>query len=264
MQILGMTAQYHKLVYEVRYDYGYVYLDRCGTTTTRIIREHPEWLVNPQNINPQQAPLVHALAGINFNFGPVKYDFSLDQRINSAISKADVDQFIREAENLSAIVNEELELSNFTREGFRVWYTFPMKSEDDSREWISGLNSVSINNKMTDAFAGKLVSFNYVIAIEGDERRFRIAVNGVERTEALDVGNERLKTLPRNLPKGQRAHLIEQLKEKRRLLVSPEAAVMIDVDAVVENPVEIAPSDFITESLKLIENALPALAGGGL
>jgi hypothetical protein len=40
---------------------------------------------------------------------------------------------------------------------------------------------------------------------------------------------------------------------------------MIDVDAYIEDPIEIAPTDFITESLKTIERALPiALSGGGL
>jgi hypothetical protein len=103
------------------------------------------------------------------------------------------------------------------------------------------------------------------MVIDGEERKFRISVNAVERTEKLDVGSEFLRQLPRNLPKKQREHLLAQLQAKRRLLLNPQSAVMIDVDAYIEDPIEIAPTDFITESLKTIERALPiALSGGGL
>ncbi len=267
MNILGRPALYHKLVYEVRYEHGFVYLDRCGTTANRIAQNYPEWIINPQNINPQQAPLVHALTGIQFSFGPLKYDFSLDQRINSddPLSNQDVGDFVREAEAVSSIVNEELELSKFTREGFRVWYVFPTDSEDDSRDWICRFKGVSIQEQMASAFRGKLESLAYTIVIESEERKFRISVNGVERTEKLDVGSELLRQLPRNLPKGQRKLLLDQLKAKRRLLLNPQSAVMIDIDAYIEDPIEIAPTDFMSESLKTIEKALPlALSGSGL
>jgi hypothetical protein len=267
MNILGEQALYHKLVYEVRYEQGFVYLDRCGTTANRIAQNYPEWIINSQSINPQQAPLVHALTGIQFSFGPIKYDFSLDQRISSdaPISKEDVNDFIREVESVSEIVNEELELSKFTREGFRVWYVFPTTSERDSRDWICKFRGVSIQKEVTVAFGGALESLGYTMVIDGEERKFRISVNAVERTEKLDVGSEFLRQLPRNLPKKQREHLLAQLQAKRRLLLNPQSAVMIDVDAYIEDPIEIAPTDFITESLKTIERALPiALSGGGL
>jgi hypothetical protein len=267
MNILGRPALYHKLVYEVRYDQGFVYLDRCGTTANRIVQNYPEWIPNTQNINPQQAPFVHALTGIQFNFGPLKYDFSLDQRINSdaPISKEDVNDFVREAEAVSQIVNEELELSKFTREGFRVWYVFPTASDADSRDWICKFQGVSIQKEMPGAFGGSLESLGYTMVVDSEERKFRISVNGVERTEKLDIGSELLRQLPRNLPKNQREHLLAQLQAKRRLLVNPQSAVMIDVDAFIEDPIEIAPTDFMVESLKSIEKALPvALSGGGL
>jgi hypothetical protein len=267
MKILGQHGVYHKVVYEVRYDQGFIYLDRCGTTSNRIVQNFPDWIVSAQNVNPQQAPFVHAITGNKFNFGPLKYDFSLDQRINAdaAIGKDDIDDFVRDIESVTAIVHEELELKQFTREGFRIWYVFPTKSDQDSRDWICKLRGVSIHNRLVQAFSGELESLGYTIAINSDDRKFRISVNPVERTEQLDLGSEALRVLPRNLPKKQREHLLEQLKAKHRLLVNPQIGVMIDVDAFVEDPIEIAPTDFITESLKRIEQSLPAaLSGSGL
>ncbi len=267
MIILGQKAVYHKLVYEVRYNQGFVYLDRCGTTSNRIVQNFPEWLLSAQNVNPQQAPLTHAIMGIKFNFGPLKYDFSLDQRINTdaPIGKQDVDDFVREVESVSTIVHEELELKQFTREGFRVWYIFPTKSDEHSRDWICKLRGFSFQSQLIEAFSGVLESLGFTLVIKSDDRKFRISVNAVERTEQLDLGSETLRVLPRSLPKKQRDHLLDQLKIKHRLLVNPECGVMIDVDAYVEDPIEIAPADFITESLNRIEQSLPAaLAGGGL
>ena len=83
MDITGKTAIYHKLVFEVRYDHGFVYLDRCGTTADRIMSTYPEWILRGESVNPQNAPLVNLETGTRFNFGPHKYDFSLDQPINS-------------------------------------------------------------------------------------------------------------------------------------------------------------------------------------
>jgi len=265
VHILGREAYYHKLVYEVRYDQGFVYLDRCGTTSNRIAKSFPEWIVSVQNINPQQAPFTHAIKGIKFNFGPLKYDFSLDQRINAntPLGREDIDDFVHEVESVSTIVHEELELSHFTREGVRVWYIFPTKSDDESLEWICKLRGLSVGEDVPSAFSGVLESLSYTLVIKSDERKFRVTVSAVERTEQLDIGSETLRTLPRNLPKKQREHLLEQLKSKHRLLVNPHCGVMIDVDAYVEDPIEISPEDFITESLKRIEQSLPVAFAGG-
>jgi hypothetical protein len=259
MNIAGKHAEYHKLVYEVRYDFGYVYLDRCGITSNRIAQNYPNWIFNPQGANPQQAPLVHALSGIRLNLGPLKYDFSLDQRLNAdaAITKSDVEDFIDQVEGLTAIIHDELELSKFRREGFRVWYIFPTASDEESRDWTNRLGSVSLGDRVTKAFSAKLESLGYTIVIESEERKFRISLNPVERTEQLDLGNESLRQLPRTLPKDQREHLLKQLGQKHRLLVSPGFAVMVDVDAYIEDPLAIDPRDFINESLKAIEDGLP-------
>lgn len=265
MHIFGQQANYHKLVYEVRYDHGFMYLDRCGTTSNRITQSFPDWIVSAPNVNPQNAPFTHAIKGIKFNFGPLKYDFSLDQRINAetALRREDIDDFVQEVESVSAIVHEELELSRFIREGFRVWYTFPTKSEAESLDWICKLRGISVQENLPRAFSGILESLSYIVVIKSHERKFRVTVNAVERTEQLDLGSETLRTLPRNLSKKQREHLLDQLRMKHRLLVTPQSAVMIDVDAYVDDPIEISAEDFIPESLKQIEQSLPIAFTGG-
>lgn len=265
LQILGKPALYHKFIYEVRYEHGLVYLDRCGTTANRIIESDPEWVVREDAVSPQGAPLVHAGSGIQFNFGTQKYDFSLNQPIGkeTTLTRADIDLFITKVHAVSAIVHHELELKAFLREGFRVWYLFATESDEDSEKWIASLGAFQVSPSVTAAFAGHLSSETHVVVITARDRKFRAAVTAVERLEILDLGTDALKTLPRSLPKGQREALLTHLRAKLRVVSNPQFAVMVDVDAFVENPIEIEPADFIRQSLEEIETALPKAFPGG-
>jgi len=69
MKIAGKSAIYHKLVFEVRYEEGWVYLDRCGTTVNRILSTYPDWVVKQDGISPLNALLVNLDSGTHFNFG---------------------------------------------------------------------------------------------------------------------------------------------------------------------------------------------------
>lgn len=265
MIIAGKNALYHKLVYEVRYEHGLIYLDRCGITTDRILQSNPDWVVQENAISPQGAALVNAVSGTQFNFGTRKYDFSLNQPVGkeSALTKDDIELFISDVDSVCTIVHRELELKTFVREGFRVWYLFATESDEDSQKWISGLQAFRVADSVTRAFDGQLESESHVAVITTRDRKFRIAVNAVERLETLDLGTEALKTLPRSLPKGQRQALFKQAQVRRRVLSNPELAVMIDVDAFIEDPIEVVPIDFIQRSLQMIEDALlKALSGG--
>lgn len=265
MRILGKDAAYHKAVFEVRYEHGMVYLDRCGTTANRIMATYPEWVIRDDAVNPQSAPLTNALTGALFNFGTQKYDFSLSQPVGKdvALTRRDLATFSSQVEGVARIVHEELGLHHFLRLGFRIWFMFPTDSEQESNRWIRDLGVCSVTPEVSKAFGGQLESEGYVLLVNGADRRFRIAINAVERLEVLDLGVEALTALPRRLPKKQREALLEKLKAKQRVLSNPETGVMIDVDAYVEEPIEVDPADFITQSLSTIEEKLPrALCGG--
>lgn len=262
LKIANKSAIYHKLVFEVRYEQGLVYLDRCGRTANRIIATDPTWDLRG-DLNPQNAPLLNVLSGASFNFNALKYDFSLDQPINesASINSDDIQLFTSQVETVSQIVHDELELKTFTREGFRVWFLFATTSDQESQEWITKLNVFQVTPNIMSAFSGKLESEGHVIVLRGEERNYRIAINPVERLEHLDLGNE-LKILPHRLPKGQKEARLKELKAKGKLLKNPGYAVMIDVDAYVEHPIEVAPADFIRQSLLAIEQNLQIALSG--
>ena len=163
--------------------------------------------------------------------------------------------FIDQVECLSSIVHEELELSKFVREGFRVWYFLDMQSEKDANQWITNLGVFNVSPLVPAAFKGVIETTSHVVVIATDERKYRIAVNNAERLERLNVGN--LNILPRSLPRKQRETLLEQLKAKRRLAQNPQHVVALDVDAYIDEPIEVVPHDFLSQSIDAIEAGLP-------
>src|SRR5438067_3664256 len=91
----GRTPVLQKLVYELRYRQGYTYLDKCGRIINLIQRENPEWIVQGDQVSPQNAPLVSLRTAAIFNFSAVSLSLSLEKPLSQdALSQEDVDDFI--------------------------------------------------------------------------------------------------------------------------------------------------------------------------
>lgn len=250
----------HKVVYEVRYKYGFTYLDRCGSTVNEILKIDPEWILSETGPNPQNAPLVSLRNGTRFNFSTLKYDFSLEQTLGADkdLEEKDINEFIGQVDKISSVVNERLSLNEFSRAGFRIWYVFSSKTKEDSEKWISQLlKDVPVKKSLAKVFNGVIEAENYVTLIASQDRKFRISINGVERHAQVDLGDSILGIRASQLSKDQKKFLQDQLKVKKRVAKNPTFAAMIDVDSFVEMPKDIEAKDFIVESKKQIEEQLP-------
>jgi hypothetical protein len=106
MKINNRHSICHKVVYEVRYKYGFTYLDRCGSTVNEIMKSAEEWNLAGHDPNPQNAPLVSLRNGTRFNFSALKYDFALEQTAGADkdIEKKDIEEFIEQVDLVSSIV----------------------------------------------------------------------------------------------------------------------------------------------------------------
>ncbi|MBM4047565.1 MAG: hypothetical protein FJ279_20865 [Planctomycetes bacterium] len=263
MVIAGKASICHKLVFAVEYRFGMTYLDRCGRTMNQIMRLRPEWVLQGSDVNPQNAPLVNLKSGMVFNFSSTHMDVAIEQAGGGKeLDEGDVSDFVEQAHFLSGIVVDELELREFTRVGFRVWYLLPSDSKDDSERWIRDLPAFRVSDDLPKAFGGKLEVASYALIIRGVERKYRIAVSAVERHAQIDVPGGLLSVRASKLPKDQHKVFLEQLKAKSRLKANPEFAAMVDVDAFVEDPVAIDAQDFITHSLEQIDQNLPRALQG--
>jgi hypothetical protein len=153
-------------------------------------------------------------------------------------------------------VIDQLGLNEFTRIGLRAWYLFACNTKEEAEKWILDLGYYDVCAKSKTAFNGEVETTNFTMILSSHDRKFRIALNGVENQAQLNLGKEILSVRASSLPKDQREVLLKQMKVRHRMLVNPDFAAMIDVDAFQEDPISVDPSDFIKTSIEQVENGL--------
>jgi hypothetical protein len=260
----GKRSILQKIVFELRYSYGFSYLDCCGRTLNVLSRDLPEWFPRSDQVSPQNAPLVSAKNGAVLNFNAQKLDLSFERALGKdPVSDDEVKSFISQADETTAVIVDQLGLKEFTRIGFRAWLLFTAGSKEETEKWLLGLNWYSVAPKLVTAFGGREPeSVGAALVLKSDDRSFRIGFNGVERQMQIDLGEGVLSIRSSSLPKGQREHLLKQQQVKRLKIENPIFGAMIDIDAYQDDPAAktLKPGDFIGTSLDRIYNHLKIAA----
>ena len=224
----------HKLVFELRYDYGNAYLDRCGATLNEILRDNPGWAVDAAN--PQSGMLRNQQHSLTFSFGTAKLDLG-QQQTEKLPKLSDGQEFGTVAHKLTTTVVNRLELEEFTRIGFRVWRLFEYGSLEDARQKAMSLGLISkellssLDLKQVDE-----VSFGLVCGFDDCMRR--IAVLPVQQKINVDAATVRLqlKDVHGRDSKDRKAEIIRRIKTAHRVHDYPQFSVLVDVDSYVETP----------------------------
>lgn len=258
MQIKGKPSILQKVVFELKYQYGFTYLDKCGRTINAIMREQPEWTVR-DSPGPRASSLVSMRNGCSFNFSSFNYNFSLERPVGGdPLSDKDMADFIEQVDLISSIVNDHLGLKEFTRIGFRAWHLFGCESKEEAESWLSNLGLYVMQEPLISAFGGEKEVLGVTIVVSGSDRKYRIAFNAVERQAEIDLGEAILTVQASKLSGGQRKFLLDQEKVKRRMRANPKYPAMIDIDAFQEEPLSVEPRDFIKTSHEEITKRLMA------
>lgn len=257
----GKAPILQKIVFELRYRRGYSYLDRCGRMITAIMDDYPEWTTDPNAPNPQSASLVSLANSCVLNIGTRKLDLSLEIPVGGdPLDIEGVEKFADQVDQSTAIVIDQLGLKTFGRIGCRLWYIFPCESQEESEDWLASLGCYNVNDKLIRAFGGTREALSVAVVIAGDDRCYRVAFNGVQRTASIDLGKGILNVRARDLEKNQQEFLREQEKTKARIRRSPEYPAMIDVDAYVEEPEVLDARQFVettfAEALQRLRKAV--------
>ena len=260
MTIHGEQALLQRVVFELKYRFGFIYLDVCGHTVNTIQKTSPEWILRSDSPNPQAAPLVSLRNGSVLNFSSLKLDLSLEKPIgDGTLSDEDFKDFVEQTNETSAIIIDLLGLNDFSRIGFRAWYLFAKDSREQSEKWLLDLGLYSFSDFFKNKFAGDLESAGVSVVVAGTDAKYRIAFNGVERQAQFDFGQGLLNIPARSLNKGQREHLQKQMEVKKRMRQNPEFAIMIDIDCFVDDPEIIEPTDFIQKNVEEYTRVLESI-----
>jgi hypothetical protein len=258
-QLDGKEAILHKIVLEVRYHGGYAYLDRCGRVINRIQKERPGWLTNDGQ-TPQGSNLYNVQNGFVLNLNARKYDLSFERPVGkSPVTAEQVKEFADEAGALHVIIADLLDLKEFGRIGFRLWYLFASDSEEAAAKWQESLGYYSIKETLAKGFEATIDKVSIAVVLACQDRMCRLGLTAVERQEEVDVGRVTVAYRPRDLSRDQKVAIQSKLKDQGVARRSPEFGTMIDLDFYAEDPEDPSPSHFIATS---VESALPSLVKG--
>lgn len=249
MVLKSKQAVLQKVIFELRYRHGYIYLDKCGRTINALTSRYPEWTPRDDAVSPQNAPLVSLQNRCVLNFSSKKLDLSLEMLPGGEpLSDSDLDAYADQVEATSVLITEQLGLTDFERIGFRAWFLFACESAREATTWLMGLKAFSLSEQFHSAFAGDLDFVSVAVVFRG-ETNYRVALNQVERAARVEVGQEILNVQASKLPKDQQRVFHEQLRVRKRLDQNPQFAALMDIDAFCDDPPLVAPREFIKKSM---------------
>jgi hypothetical protein len=259
--IRGKTALLNKLVFELRYPNGYLYLDRCGRMINELAGHAvDQWMVTNQ-VAPQGAALLSVSNHCLLNVSAQKYDLGIEQQVGaSSLPYDSINELARQVAEVHAIVTRLLELEEFSRIGFRSWFLFGSDTKQEAEEWTWKNNAFKVNDGLAKQ-GGSLEAPAFTATVVSAGIKFRVALNAVESVVDVPLGGRnRLTAKPSELPKGQREAFLRQQRAVARSRENPPFGTMIDVDAFLESPSLVTPESFVKDSFKVSLEYVQAIA----
>lgn len=243
MKLHGPKLQ--QFTIEVRYESGYLYLDRCGRILLDIEHEREGWY--PDEINPQQGQISNPEYNYNVSFNAASYRFTANKAF-----KANMDQAAQEAESVWKVIQANLDLHAFLRIGFRLIYYRPTKSREESERLIG---RARLNIDVPDSIRNegyKMTARQVIAVMEKGENQYRVELGGITQTEAI-TPPDILRDDPKSLSKKQKQYRTATLKRISQYSGDPMYAVKLDVDCVRHHPEKIAVERYITEQTEIVK-----------
>ncbi len=222
-----MTKYKHKQVqqiFEVRYERGYRYLDRCGETMLAL-EESLEQLTGalwmPAEAKPTGARLVCPDLDTVIAFDTTR--LVVDQ------TPGERPQFSNIAEEAYAVVKTQLVLQTIVRYGSRNVYRVARDSVSDART-LAVKFSAKPFPKIADEWKLKDTDLNCTFH-KDEDRGMRVVLKAAQSVNApVQIPSDQLEAHPRTLSKGQRKAFLDYIDRKKRREQDPSAWVVVDLD----------------------------------
>lgn len=232
---------------EVRYENGYLYLDHCGHLLKKLVGDGPGWIVATQP-TPQGTTAFNVLAGTSLGLSIRSAGLTLDRTAaDEKIAAEEVETFIQQAGDVLEMVIDELEITEFTRIGYREQYHFPFESKEEAEKWIIDLGLFSVSPNLLQAFQATQEALGAGVVVQGQDCQYRIALNGIERPAQVPVGDSSVVVRETAATRKQKQVLLEALKKQRQRQINSAFAVVLDIDAFLLEPAECDLAGFVGE-----------------
>lgn len=248
--VAGQEAMLRRIVCEVRYGDGQLYLDHCGRLLRHLRRGGPEWVIAPEP-SPASTTLHNLNTNTQLRFGHEAASLQLDLSSSDVvIGPEETVAFQAQLGSALCVVLDELEVAEFTRIGYREYYHFPFETKEASEEWLRGIGLVTVHPGLEEAFKATHDALGVAIVLQGETCRYRIGINGIERAAQVSVGDTTLTVKPSATPASQRKVLLNVLKQTRHRQIASTFATVVDVDAFLLDPAEPDVLAFVSEQAR--------------
>lgn len=243
--INGKEPLLRRIVCEVRYRDGHLYLDHCGRLTRELV--NLPGCVQIDATTGGASILKLSLGGL-LTFSSSAVSFQVDRaNTDDIIEPNEVAEFASFASTAFDCVFDQLEIREYARIGYRELYYFPSEDKEDAEAWLLGAGENVASASLARAFGGTIEQLAFTTSIAGSDMSYRIGLAGVERAAQIPVGDNNISVRSSALPSNQRSALKESLKIKRHRQINTAFSVVLDVDAFVDDPQEIAVKGLVTE-----------------
>jgi len=258
--VVGLnTSVVHRYIYELRYDFGHAYWDRCGRVINEIIAAHEKW--NFENMGSGACHLRSSEQNLDFNYGWAKLDLSQTQD-REVLTLLPAGEFGALAESLTEVVVRTLQLGDFTRIGFRSHYLFPTGSVDEAHGLLKRLKLFRMDPG-TESEIGVTSEVSYRTVVQRPEHKLRIAVAPFEQQVNLPPGViQAARAKARDHWKDQKDVIKAKLKAQHMIKHLPQYGLLLDLDASLEEPPypdSISVSDFVTRAERDFRDLTPKI-----
>ena len=243
--------------FEVKYAFGYTYLDRCGQVIVDAERNYDGWVPGSTS----------SLSGILENPGlAATVRFSADAFAFSATRVDDLSALAASAEDLWGVVRLNLGLSEWVRIGCRFQYLLPKSSLGEvERTLMRAPLRVALYDETgrtidwPEGYAATKQQPSITLQREGVE--YRVTLQSVTRIEGVST-SALVRTNPRLLPRNRRKAQLDAIKARQSYARDPTYALHLDIDCFVEDPTDARAREFIlaqhecAKDLRFVVNGL--------
>ena len=199
----GKEPLLRRMVCEVRYRDGQLYLDHCGRLLKGLLKDGAEWMISPDP-TPQGTSLYNIVAGTQLGFSVNAASLTLDKSSgDEVIDTQEAEEFCRQVESVLGFVLDELEASELSRVGYREFYYFSCESKEACAEWLQGLGLFTLTSGLHDSFKAQPEALGLTVILQGQDCRYRIGLNGTERWPRSRLGQRQSTFLPVPRPQGK-------------------------------------------------------------
>ena len=240
------TGVRHRFIFELRYECGELYWDRCGRVA-RTLAALKGWAV--QSVDLNGCHIRNEDQNLVFSYSSTKLDLTQSQSedVSELLPHG---EFAAIAEEFSEIVVRTLEVDSFPRIGFRLWTLYGTESVEDASSRIGRMSFFSSCKALTDL--GELSHVSHGVVIARSKHMVRVAATPFEQQILLAPSLiAAAKREARKHWKDQRKVLIQKMKAQKAIKAYPSVGIMIDLDAYIEEvpyPEQVSARTFMKEA----------------